>query len=71
MKENILILIIILFIIFIIFIILKLLYDRWYPHIDIIKRFNKHTIILWYNKKISKDEVMRSYIKLFEYERTT
>ena len=68
MKENILILIIILFIIFII---LKLLDDKWYPHIDIIKRFNKHTIILWYNKKISKDEVMRSYIKLFEYERTT
>ena len=68
MKENILILIIILFIIFII---LKLVYDRYYPHIDIIKRFNKHTIILWYNKKISRDEVMRSYIKLFEYERTT
>ena len=67
MKENILILIIILFIIFII---LKL-YDRWYPHIDIIKRFNKHTIILWYNKKISRNEVMRSYIKLSEYERTT
>ena len=68
MKENILILIIILFIIFII---LKLLYDRWYPHIDIIKRFNKHTIILWYNKKISRNEVMRTFIKLFEYERTT
>ena len=68
MKENILILIIILFIIFIIFIILKLLYDRWYPHIDIIKSFNKHTIILWYNKKISKDEVMRTYIKLYEYK---
>ena len=65
MKENILILIIILFIIFII---LKLLYDRWYPHIDIIKRFNKHTIILWYNKKISKNEVIRTYIKLYEYE---
>ena len=65
MKENILILIIILFIIFII---LKLLYDRWYPHIDIIKRFNKHTIILWYNKKISKNEVTRTYIKLYEYE---
>ena len=65
MKENILILIIILFIIFII---LKLLYDRWYPHIDIIKRFNKHTMILWYNKKISRDEVMRTYIKLYEYE---
>ena len=68
MNENILVLIIILFIIFIV---LKLLYDRYYPHIDIIKRFNKHTIILWYNKKISKNEVMRSYIKLFEYERTT
>ena len=65
MKENILILIIILFIVFIR---LKLLYDRWYPHIDIIKRFNKHTIILWYNKKISKDEVIRTYIKLYEYE---
>ena len=65
MKENILILIIILFITFII---LKLLYDRWYPHIDIIKRFNKHTIILWYNKKISKNEVIRTYIKLYEYE---
>ena len=65
MKENILILIIILFIVFIR---LKLLYDRWYPHIDIIKRFNKHTIILWYNKKISKNEVMRTYIKLYEYE---
>ena len=65
MKENILILIIILFIIFII---LKLAYDRYYPHIDIIKRFNKHTIILWYNKKISKDEVTRTYIKLYEYE---
>ena len=68
MNENILILIIILFIIFIIFIILKLVYDRYYPHIDIIKSFNKHTIILWYNKKISKDEVMRTYIKLYEYE---
>ena len=65
MKENILILIIILFIIFIR---LKLLYDRWYPHIDVIKRFNKHTIILWYNKKISKDGVIRTYIKLYEYE---
>ena len=65
MKENILILIIILFIVFIR---LKLLYDRWYPHIDIIKRFNKHTIILWYNKKISKDAVIRTYIKLYEYE---
>ena len=65
MKENILILIIILFVTFII---LKLLYDRWYPHIDIIKRFKKHTIILWYNKKISKNEVMRTYIKLYEYE---
>ena len=65
MKENILILIIILFVTFII---LKLLYDRWYPRIDIIKRFNKHTIILWYNKKISKDEVTRTYIKLYEYE---
>ena len=61
MEKDILILIIILFIIFII---LKLLYDRWYPHIDIIKRFNKHTIILWYNKKVSKDEVVRAYIKL-------
>ena len=68
MEKDILILIIILFIIFII---LKLLYDRYYPHIDIIKRFNKHTIILWYNKRISRNEVMRSYIKLFEYERTT
>ena len=65
MEKNILILIIILFIIFII---LKLLYDRYYPHIDIIKRFNKHTIILWYNKKISKNEVTRTYIKLYEYE---
>ena len=65
MNENIFVLIIILFIIFII---LKLLYDRWYPHIDIIKRFNKHTIILWYNKKISKNEVIRTYIKLYEYE---
>lgn len=65
MEENILILIIILFITSII---LKLVYDRWYPHIDIIKRFNKHTIILWYNKKISKDEVIRTYIKLYEYE---
>ena len=65
MEKDILILIIILFITFII---LKLLYDRYYPHIDIIKRFNKHTIILWYNKKISKDEVTRTYIKLYEYE---
>ena len=65
MKENIFILIIILFIVFIR---LKLLYDRWYPHIDVIKRFNKHTIILWYNKKVSKNEVMRTYIKLYEYE---
>ena len=65
MEENILILIIILFVIFII---LKLLYDRYYPHIDIIKSHNKHTIILWYNKKVSKNEVMRASIKLFEYE---
>ena len=65
MEKDILILIIILFVTFII---LKLLYDRWYPHIDIIKRFNKHTIILWYNKKISKNEVTRTYIKLYKYE---
>lgn len=65
MEENILILIIISFAIFTI---LKLLYDKYYPHIDIIKSFNKHTIILWYNKKASKDEIMRTYIKLFEYE---
>ena len=65
MEKDILILIIILFIIFII---LKLLYDRYYPHIDIIKSPNKHTIILWYNKKVSKNEVMRTFIKLFEYE---
>lgn len=61
MNENILILIVILFIIFIL---LKLLYDRYYPHVDIIKYPNKHTIILWYNKKVSKDEVVRAYIKL-------
>ena len=61
MIELILILIILL-------IILKSLYDRYYPHIDIIKYPNKHTIILWYNKRISKDEVMRTFIKLFEYE---
>ena len=61
MKEIILILIIILFIIFIR---LKLLYDRWYPHIDIIKSHNKRTITLWYNEKVSKDEVVRAYINL-------
>ena len=65
MEETVFILIIILFAIFII---LKLLYDRYYPHIDIIKSHNKHTIILWYNKKVSKDEEMRTYIKLYEYE---
>ena len=65
MEETVFILIIILFAIFII---LKLLYDRYYPHIDTIKSHNKHTIMLWYNKKVSKDEVMRTYIKLYEYE---
>ena len=65
MEENILILIIISFAIFTI---LKLLYDKYYPHIDIIKSFNKHAIILWYNKKVSKNEIMRASIKLFEYE---
>ena len=65
MEENILILIIISFAIFTI---LKLLYDKYCPHIDIIKSFNKHTIILWYNKKVYKNEVMRASIKLFEYE---
>ena len=65
MKETILILI---GIVLIIFVILRLLYDRYYPYIDIIKGFNKYTIVLWYNKKLSKDEVMRIYIKLFEYE---
>ena len=65
MEKNILILIIISFAIFTI---LKLLYDKYYPHIDIIRSFNKHTIILWYNKKVSKNEVMRASIKLFEYE---
>ena len=61
MEKDILILIVILFVTFII---LKLLYDRWYPHIDIIKSHNKHTIMLWYNEKVSKDEVVRAYIKL-------
>ena len=54
MEENILILIIISFAIFTI---LKLLYDKYCPHIDVIKSFNKHTIILWYNKKVSKNEI--------------
>ena len=65
MEENILILIIISFAIFTI---LKLLYDKYCPHIDVIKSFNKHTIILWYNKKVSKNEIIRASIKLFEYE---
>ena len=65
MEENILILIIISFPIFTI---LKLLYDKYCPHIDVIKSFNKHTIILWYNKKVSKNEIIRASIKLFEYE---
>ena len=25
-------------------------------------------IILWYNKRVSKDEIIRTYIKLYEYE---
>ena len=61
MEENILILIIISFAIFTI---LKLLYDKYCPHIDIIKSHNKRIIMLWYNKKVSKDEVVRAYIKL-------
>ena len=61
MKENIIILICILIIIFII---LKLLYDRYCLHIDIIKSHNKRTIMLWYNEKVSKNEVVRAYIKL-------
>ena len=65
MNENIFILIIILFIIFIILI---LLYDKYYPHIDIIKHPNKYTVILWYNKKVYKDRLIRTYIKLYEYE---
>ena len=65
MKETILILI---GIVLIIFVILRLLYDRYYPYIDIIKGFNKYTIVLWYNKKLSKDEVMRIYLRLFVYE---
>ena len=58
MIELILILIILL-------IVLKSLYDRYNPYINIIKCFNKHIIILWYNKRISKDEVIRTFIKLF------
>ena len=49
-------------------VVLVLLYGKYEPHIDIIKRTNKHTIILWYNKKVFKDEIIRTYIKLFEYE---
>ena len=49
-------------------VVLVLLYSKYEPHIDIIKRTNKHTIILWYNKKVFKGEVIRTYIKLFEYE---
>ena len=62
MEESVFILIIILFAIFII---LKLLYDRYYPHIDIIKYPNKHTIILWYNKYYSNCDIKRKYIILF------
>lgn len=57
----------IIFILLIIFVILKILYDIYTPHIDIIKCFDKHTVILWYNE-IHKSEVIRTYIKLFEYE---
>lgn len=49
-------------------IILILLYGKYNPHIDAIKRFNKHTIILWYNK-ITNGKITRTFIKLFEYER--
>ena len=57
----------IIFILLIVFAILKILYDIYTPHIDVIKCFDKHTVILWYNK-IHKGEVTRTFIKLFEYE---
>ena len=49
-------------------VVLVLLYGKYEPYIDIIKRTNKHIIILWYNKKVFKDEIIRTYIELFEYE---
>ena len=49
-------------------VVLVLLYGKYEPYIDIIKRTNKHIIILWYNKKVFKDEIIRTYIKLYEYE---
>lgn len=42
------------------------MYDKYYPNIDIVISKNKYNILLWYNKWYSNGECKRAYIKLFE-----
>lgn len=36
---------------------------RYHPHLDLIISYNKHILLLWYDKDGGRD-----YIKLLEYE---
>lgn len=42
------------------------MYDKYFPKIDITISGNKYIVLLWYNKWYQNGEYKRTYIKLFE-----
>lgn len=42
------------------------MYDKYFPKIDIAISGNKYIVLLWYNKWYQNGGCKRTYIKLFE-----
>ena len=42
------------------------MYDKYFPKIDIAISENKYIVLLWYNKWYQNGGCKRTYIKLFE-----
>lgn len=42
------------------------MYNKYFPNIDIVISRNKYIVLLWYNKWYLNGECKRTYIKLFE-----
>ena len=42
------------------------MYNKYFPKIDIVISNNKYIVLLWYNKYYLNGEYKRIYIKLFE-----
>lgn len=52
-----------LFLTIVLFIVLVFIFIRYEPKFDLVVSYNKHILLLWYNK-IEGEYVSRTYIKL-------